>query len=186
MTRADLPAETPPTVNVPAVPPVPGDVFNRLDARHVAHGRVVGAVTTGIVALVLSMALVIVFLVADGLSPAGRLLRAGAVVVVIAATGALSWSWPAAVHAHTTYRIGGDGLEILRGVWWRRMIHVPRSRIQHTDVSQGPLERRFGLATLHVFTAGTANAEVALAGLAHDDATTIRDQLLAGTDDDVV
>ena len=186
MTRADLPAEASPTANAPVVPPAPGSVFCGLDPRHVTHGRVVGAVTTGLVALVLSMALVIVFLAADSLSQAGRLLCAGAVVVVIAASGALAWSWPAAVHAHTTYRNGGAGLEIRRGVWWRRMVHVPRSRIQHTDVSQGPLERRFGLATLHVFTAGTANAEVALAGLAHEDATAIRDELLSGTDDDVV
>ena len=186
MTRADLPAEAPPNVTVPAVAPAPGTDYLQLDPRHVAHGRVVGAVSTGIIAMVLSIALVIVFLAADGLAPAGRLLCAGAVVLVIAASGALAWSWPAAVHAHTTFRHGRDGLEIHRGVWWRRMIHVPRSRIQHTDVSQGPLERRFGLATLHVFTAGTANAEVALAGLAHEDATAIRDELLSGTDDDVV
>jgi membrane protein YdbS with pleckstrin-like domain len=186
MTRADLPAEVPPNVTVPAVAPVPGNDYLQLDPRHVTHGRMVGAVSTGIIAMVSSMALAIVFLVADGLAPAGRLLCAGAVVLVIAASGALAWSWPAAVHAHTTYRHGVDGLEIRRGVWWRRVSHVPRSRIQHTDVSQGPLERRFGLATLRVFTAGTANAEVALTGLAHETATAIRDQLLAGTDDDVV
>ncbi|MBK6734633.1 MAG: PH domain-containing protein [bacterium] len=186
MTRADLPAEVPPTVSVPAVAPAPGNDYLQLDPRHVTHGRMVGAVSTGIIAMVLSMALAIVFLVADGLAPAGRLLCAGVVVLVIAASGALAWSWPAAVHAHTTYRHGRDGLEISRGVWWRRVSHVPRSRIQHTDVSQGPLERRFGLATLRVFTAGTENAEVALAGLAHETATAIRDQLLAGTDDDVV
>ena len=47
------------------------------------------------------------------------------------------------------------------------MIHVPRSRVQHTDVSQGPVERRFGLGTLVIYTAGTDYARVDLAGLDH-------------------
>ena len=160
--------------------------LSRLDPRHVAHGRLVGAVTTAIVALVLAVAVLIVLLAADGLAAGGRLLVAGGALALVAGAGALAWSWPAIVHAHTSYRCGDDGLEIRRGVWWRREIHVPRSRVQHTDVSQGPLERRFGLATLHVFTAGTDNAQVALAGLAQPTATAIRDHLLAGTGDDVV
>jgi hypothetical protein len=89
-------------------------------------------------------------------------------------------------HRHTSYRIDGAGIEIRRGVWWRKVTHVPRSRIQHTDVSQGPIERGFGLATLHVFTAGTEHAEVALGGLSHATALAVRDHLLAGRDDDVV
>lgn len=157
-----------------------------LDPRHVDHGRLVGAVMTAIVAFTLSVVLVIVLLAADSLSTSGRLLCVAVAVTVTAAIAAFAWRWPVLAHAHTSYRCGADGLEVRRGVWWRREIHVPRSRIQHTDVSQGPLERRFGLATVHVFTAGTDNAEVALAGLAHEIAKAIRDQLLAGVDDDVV
>ena len=93
---------------------------------------------------------------------------------------------PAVDHDHRSYRIDEGGIEIRRGVWGRNVIHVPRSRLQHTDVSQGPVERGFGLATLHVFTAGTNYSEVALGGLAYETAMTIRDHLLTGTDDDVV
>ena len=56
---------------------------------------------------------------------------------------------------------------------------MPRSRIQHTDVSQGPYQRRFGLATLVVYTAGTEHASIAIEGLRHETALAFRDALLA-------
>jgi hypothetical protein len=187
MSTGELPT-TPAATAVPHAAAISADVrtLSRLDPRHVAHGRVVGAVTTAIAAFALAIAVLVVLVAADGLSAGGRLLVAGGALALVAAAGATAWWWPAAVHAHTGYRWGDDGLEIRRGVWWRREIHLPRSRVQHTDVSQGPLERRFGLATLHVFTAGTENAEVRLGGLAHATAMAVRDHLLAGTGDDVV
>ena len=59
---------------------------------------------------------------------------------------------------------------------------MPRSRIQHTDVTQGPYERRFGLATLVVYTAGTENASITIEGLSHETALAVRDALLARGD----
>ncbi len=69
---------------------------------------------------------------------------------------------------------------------WQIVTHVPRSRVQHTDVSQGPLERRYGLGTLVVYTAGTNHARVALPGLAHEVARALRDELRAERVDDAV
>ncbi len=193
---ADLPADLP--VDLPAdLPPVPADADPasatmaaagrcHLDPRHIDHGRLVGAIATAAVAFALAFALLIVLLAVDGLSIAGRWLVVAAAMAVIAGVGLLSWLWPAREHRHASYRSDADGLEFRHGVWWRREVHVPRSRIQHTDVSQGPLERRFGLATLHVFTAGTDHARVAVPGLAYGTAVAIRDQLLAGTDGDAV
>jgi membrane protein YdbS with pleckstrin-like domain len=131
-------------------------------------------------------AAVIVMMAVDSLGRGGALLVLTLSLVLTAGTAWFSWTWPAIQHRHIGYRIDGEGIEIRRGVWWRRVIHVPRSRIQHTDVSQGPIERNFGLATLHVFTAGTEHAEVTLGGIAHHTAIAVRDHLLAGADDDVV
>ena len=69
------------------------------------------------------------------------------------------------------------GLRIRRRVCWRQLIWLPTSRVQHTDVSQGPRQRRFGLATLTVHTAGTAGASISLAGLEHGIATRLNDHL---------
>lgn len=187
MTTGNLP--TPPAVGAAATvaASIPEEApLQHLDPRHIAHGRLVGTVVTLIIAFSLAMGTLIVMVAADGLAIGGRLLVAGAALAVVTGVALLSWRWPVIEHAHTRYGWGEAGLEIRRGVWWRREIHVPRSRIQHTDVSQGPLERRFGLATLHVFTAGTENAEVRLGGLAHATATAVRDHLLAGTGDDVL
>lgn len=99
-------------------------------------------------------------------------------VTGIGALGPLLQRYAAAAYRQTSYRVDGNGLEIRRGVLWRSHINVPRTRVQHTDVSQGPLERLYGLGTLVVFTAGTDHARVSLDGLAHDTAMTLRSQLL--------
>ncbi len=65
-----------------------------------------------------------------------------------------------------------------RGVWWRNESFVPRSRIQHTDVNQGPLARRLGIASLLVHTAGTHLAHLGVNGLPHEAAIELRDRLL--------
>ena len=71
-----------------------------------------------------------------------------------------------------------DGLLIHHGVWWRREVFVPRARVQHTEVHEGPLLRRFGMATLKVFTAGSRMAELEVRWLPRAAALELRDRLL--------
>ncbi len=106
----------------------------------------------------------------------------------VAYAALLAWSlyWPGLRYRHASYRVAERGLWIRRGVLWRSEISVPKSRVQHTDVSQGPLERRFDLATLVLHTAGTQHAAVSLGGLSHAAALAIRDYLIEGGDDDAV
>jgi len=86
----------------------------------------------------------------------------------------------------TSWRLTADLLEIRRGVWWRSVVTVPLSRVQHTDVNQGPLQRRFDLSTLVVHTAGTRHATVKLEGLGKKIAESVRDELLKQRGDDAV
>jgi len=62
---------------------------------------------------------------------------------------------------------------------WLVQVHtvVPVSRVQHIDVSQGPLERGAGVATLSLHTAGTENSLVALSGIRRERAEEIRDAI---------
>ncbi len=78
------------------------------------------------------------------------------------------------------------GLYIERGVFWRTTVLVPRNRLQHIDITHGPLERRAGLAKLVLHTAGTRNASVTVPGLREDDAVSLRAELLETVDDDAV
>ena len=102
-------------------------------------------------------------------------------------TGGLGWwlhRWAVLHYRYASYTVNEEDIEIRSGVVWRKAISVPRSRVQHTDVSQGPLERRYGLGTLGIYTAGTDHAKVSVNGLEHATALRIRDHLLppAGAD----
>jgi membrane protein YdbS with pleckstrin-like domain len=94
--------------------------------------------------------------------------------------------WPARAYKHTFYRVDDQGIEIRKGVYWRVVINVPRSRVQHIDVSQGPIERRYGLGTLVIYTAGSDHAKVELEGLEHGRALRIREHLLPSGAGDAV
>jgi membrane protein YdbS with pleckstrin-like domain len=107
----------------------------------------------------------------------------------LAAIALLLWHlrrWPAIAYRFASYRLDEAGFEIRRGVYWRTITSVPRSRVQHTDVSQGPLERRYGLGTLAIYTAGTAHSRVTVPGLDYDVARAIRAHLLPGDAGDAV
>ncbi len=97
-----------------------------------------------------------------------------------------SYRWAEIMYRHMSYRVGDEGIEIHSGVIWRAVANVPRSRVQHTDVAQGPLERRHGLGKLIIYTAGTHHSRVELPGLEHQTALAIRDQLLPRQAADVV
>lgn len=62
---------------------------------------------------------------------------------------------------------------------WLTRVHtvVPVSRVQHIDVSQGPLERSAGVATLSLHTAGTENSLVVLPGVSRRRAEEMRDAI---------
>jgi membrane protein YdbS with pleckstrin-like domain len=75
------------------------------------------------------------------------------------------------------YRKGARGIRIASGLLIRRETVVPYDRVQHIDVSRGPIERAFGVATLTLHTAGSYNSTVDLPGLAIDDANRMRDEI---------
>lgn len=159
------------------VPPVADGQYHPLDPRVIPLERLTGAIGAAVVAGVLLVALVIVSL-AGRIPLLGLPFVFGLWMAVVVLLGVHAWRWPAIAYRHASYRVDGTTIEIRRGVVWRRVITVPRSRVQHTDVSQGPLERSYGLGTLVIHTAGTDYARVALPGLAHETAGRIRDHLL--------
>jgi len=98
----------------------------------------------------------------------------------------LAMRLPPWVFNTTSYSVSPLGMVIRRGIFWKREEHIPRSRVQHTDVTQGPLQRQFRLGTLILHTAGTHNASVQLSGLNYEHASRIRDYLIVSGQDDAV
>ena len=83
----------------------------------------------------------------------------------------------AAAYKHFSYAIDEDGIYINKGVFWRRKIVISRNRVQHTDVQQGPFERKYTIATLVINTAGTRNATVRVSGILREKAEELRASL---------
>ena len=175
---------------VPAAPEaasagVADGVRRSLDPRVVPLHRVVGRIVTACVALPLAGGVGALWAAAG--PPPGIVAALVSVWAII--TGTLAWwlhTWPVLHHRHASYTVNPDGIRIRKGVIWRRAISVPRSRVQHTDVTQGPIERRYGLGTLGIYTAGSDHAKVSLDGLTHETALAIRDHLLPLEEADAV
>jgi membrane protein YdbS with pleckstrin-like domain len=69
-----------------------------------------------------------------------------------------------------------DDLLVRRGVMFARLSVVPYGRMQFIDVTAGPFERSFGLATVRMHTAAAAS-DARIPGLAGEEAARLRDQL---------
>jgi len=105
-------------------------------------------------------------------------------LIAAAATAAalvmLGWMW--LVIGRTVrswgYAERADDLLVTRGVLRRQLVVVPYGRMQFVDVSAGPLDRRFGLATVQLHTAA-AGTDASIPGLVPEEAARLRDRLAA-------
>jgi membrane protein YdbS with pleckstrin-like domain len=75
------------------------------------------------------------------------------------------------------YGMDWEELQVRRGVWTRVHTVVPLDHVQHIDVSQGPLERAFGICSLVLHTAGTLHSQIVLPGLTRAAAEGMRDEI---------
>ena len=184
------PDAIPPSAPAPAVAPdsatatgsIADGVLRQLDPNTIRVERTSSWIFTSVVAVFLLIQLVVSLF-------GGPWGIAGGVALTFGVGGFLVWRshwWPEISYRHRFYRVDPQGIEIRRGVVWRRTISVPKSRVQHTDVSQGPLQRQYALGTLVIYTAGTDHAKVELSGLQHARAMRIRDHLLPSGGDDAV
>lgn len=161
----------------------PAGIRQRLAPAAVPFERTVGWITALTISTPLAVAVIVVYV----LSAHPWWVYAIASMLWLVLTGWLVWLavvWPKRSYDATSYIVDEAGIEISYGVYWRAIVAVPRSRVQHIDVQQGPLRRKFGLATLVIYTAGTDHSSVELENLEHQVAVTLRDQLLPQASDD--
>jgi membrane protein YdbS with pleckstrin-like domain len=77
-----------------------------------------------------------------------------------------------------SYREREDDLIVSRGLLVRRLSVVPYGRMQFLDVTAGPIDRWFGLATVQLHTAA-ATSDARIPGLPLTEAQRLRDRLAA-------
>jgi uncharacterized protein len=100
----------------------------------------------------------------------------GMVVVVVYA----AWRSIVTVRAVRAwgYAERDQDLLVRHGLLIRRLSIVPYARMQYVDVTAGPLERAFGLATVQLHTAAAAS-DAQIPGLPPAEAARLRDRLTA-------
>ena len=84
---------------------------------------------------------------------------------------------PDRIYRRLGYAIDGRLLRTVRGWLFHTDTVVPFVRVQHIDVTRGPVDKLFGTASLIVHTAGTHNSVVVLPGLSPDRADEIREAI---------
>lgn len=60
------------------------------------------------------------------------------------------------------------------GLFWRKTVVIALNRIQHVEVGSGPLQRKYGLASLKFFTAGGSGVDLKVDGLTRESAEQVR------------
>ena len=102
---------------------------------------------------------------------------AGAVGAVALCSGAAWWFVRNRFQAWG-YLEREEDLEVRRGVMVQRLSVVPYGRMQFVEITTGPVERLFGLATVKLHTAAAAS-DARIPGLDPEEASRLRDRLAA-------
>ena len=84
---------------------------------------------------------------------------------------------PDRIYRRLGYALDGRLLRTVRGWLFHTDTVVPFVRVQHIDVTRGPVDKMFGTASLVVHTAGTHNSVVVLPGLSPGRAAEIREAI---------
>ncbi len=102
------------------------------------------------------------------------LLKAGLLLSVIAVPSVVLLIWPAISVPRRGYVVRDKDIVFRSGVVWRSVTAIPFNRIQHVETSSTPLDRRFNIATLKLFTAGGSSGDLKIDGLGQDVAEQLR------------
>jgi uncharacterized protein len=126
---------------------------------------VVGAVVWGLLTIGLGTTVASVLAV---IGAVGLVVIVAGAVVGLVLIGRIVGAWG--------YALSDDVLYIRRGRLFRQLTAVPYARLQFVDVTAGPLDRRFGLASIRLHTA-SASTDARIPGLPEGSARQLRDTL---------
>ena len=145
----------------------PGDPWVRVSPRLATLRRLLTVVAGGVAVVALT---VLAAFMATWL----------AVVLAVVGVAALVWGWIVVGRSVRSwgYAERAEDLLVTRGIMVRRLVVVPYGRMQFVDVTAGPLDRRFGLATVQLHTAAAAT-DAQIPGLVPTEAARLRDRLAA-------
>ena len=86
--------------------------------------------------------------------------------------------WPLVSVPRKGYSVRSHDILFKSGVFWRTVTAVPFNRVQHVEKSSTPLDRKFKLATLQLFTAGGSSGDLKIDGFPAKTAEKLRAHIL--------
>ncbi len=94
---------------------------------------------------------------------------AALVIIGFVSAGFVKRQWQA-----WSYEVTDNEVILAWGLWNRTRRFVPRDRVQHVDITSGPIARHFGLAHVHLYVAGAHGAVGGIPGLTPQEADDLR------------
>ena len=76
------------------------------------------------------------------------------------------------------YSIRQHDIILKSGVFWKKEVIQPLKRVQHVELTRGPIDERYGLANVRLFSAGTAMSTFRIHGVEHAIAIRIKQFVL--------
>lgn len=100
--------------------------------------------------------------------------------------GLLAFGLPGLIFAslswkNAMYRLGEDDLAYRKGIFWKSERYVNRARIQHVDITAGPISRMLGLVEASVHVGTGVSAAISISGLTPEIAEELKKTLLEGS-----
>ena len=137
-------------------------------AMHSRYARRLQVERLGVVLVALIGSMVPSFLIGERFDPSVPLW----LLVILFAIPFLAW--PLLSVPRRGYAVRDKDIVFRSGVFWRWVTAVPFNRVQHVETSNTPLDRRFGLANLQIYTAGGSGGDLSISGLGADTAEQLR------------
>ncbi|MGE5628456.1 MAG: PH domain-containing protein [Solirubrobacterales bacterium] len=76
------------------------------------------------------------------------------ILIIIVFMGINAFIYPKLEYSQWQYSITEDSIEFIHGIFFIKHTIIPIIRIQHIKTSQGPINRKFDLSNLEIYTAG--------------------------------
>lgn len=73
------------------------------------------------------------------------------------------------------YALREKDVSYRRGIIFHSITTIPLSRIQHSELMRGPLDRFLGLSSVKIYTAGGSSSDITIPGLSVETAEKVRE-----------
>lgn len=79
------------------------------------------------------------------------------------------------------YALRENDIIYKKGVLFQSITTIPFNRVQHCEISQGPIDRLFELNSLLIYTAGGQGSDIKIVGLESTEASQLKEYIVSST-----